>query len=304
MRAAGLILILMVAVLAGALVLTQTPAPARAALLAHLALPFQATGITFEADTNRAGSDYRDFDIQADPNACRAECWKDATCKSFTYVKPGTQGQYAHCWLKSAVPNGSANTCCVSGYKTGGDSNPSLEVDVNRRGGDYQDFELRSNNPYDCRTACANDGRCASFTYVRPSFFGPNSHCFLKGSVPNATQEGCCISGVVRAGGGGGGTAITWDNSSAKDHRGHNGEHYSYSCPGGGTPATVWGTDTYTDDSSICTAAVHAGIINLQSGGTVTIEIRGGQQGFQGSTRYGITTRDYGGWPGSYIFVR
>lgn len=307
MKVAGWFSIIVAAALiAGVLALTRVPAPVEAALLARLEAPFQAANITYEVDTNRYGSDYRNFDIQADPNACRTACWQDAACKAYTYVKPGAAGQYAHCWLKSEVPGASANACCVSGYKTGGDTNSGLEVDVNRLGSDYQDFELRSNNPYDCRDACTKDSRCASFTYLRPSFWGQYSHCFLKNSVPNATREGCCISGVVRAGGGDrrGGTAINWDTNSAQEHRGKNGERYSYSCPSGGTASSAWGTDTYTDDSSICTAAVHAGLITLQSGGTVTIEIRPGQRGYQGSTRYGISTRNYDGWPGSFGFVR
>ena len=164
------------------------------------AAPFQSN-VTLEADTNRAGSDYRDFEIQADPRYCASACANDSTCRAYTYVKPGIQGVNAHCWLKNEVPNASANGCCVSGVKSGGESTPALEVNVNRRGGDYQDFELRSNNPYDCRDACQRDGRCASFTYVRPSHMGPYSHCFLKGSVPAATQENCCISGALRSGG-------------------------------------------------------------------------------------------------------
>ena len=170
------------------------------------AVPFQSANITLENDTNRPGSDYRDFDIQADPNACRTACWNDSACRAYTYVKPGVQGQNAHCWLKNAVPNPSGSNCCVSGYKTSGGSDTSgLEVNINRRGGDYSDFELRSNNPYDCRQACSNDARCASFTYVRPSYFGQYSHCFLKSNVPDGAQDSCCISGVLRSGSTGGG---------------------------------------------------------------------------------------------------
>ena len=217
MKLLGLLVITVALMLAGTLAIAHFSNSNSEA-----AAPFQAGNITVENDTNRPGSDYRNFDVQADPNACRTACWNDATCKAYTYVKPGVQGQYAHCWLKNSTPTPSANNCCVSGVKTGGDTNSGLEVDVNRRGGDYQDFELKSNNPYDCRQACSNDGRCASFTYVRPSFFGQYSHCFLKNSVPGGTQDGCCISGVLRSGGGGGGGggntgganfSGTWDSS-------------------------------------------------------------------------------------------
>ncbi|HEY0347836.1 MAG TPA: PAN domain-containing protein [Pyrinomonadaceae bacterium] len=157
-----------------------------------------------EYDTNRPGADYRNFEIaQADPAICRNECASDSTCKAFTYVKPGLQGARAHCWLKSDVTTASANTCCVSGIKSGSNSSSGLEVNVNRLGGDYRDYELADNNPNHCRDDCMADSRCQSFTFLRPSYRGPNAHCFLKNSVPAATQETCCISGV-KAGGGGG----------------------------------------------------------------------------------------------------
>lgn len=74
------------------------------------------------------------------------------------------------------------------------------------------------------------------------------------------------------------------------------GKAVKFVCPAGGAgkESTVWGTDTYTHDSSICTAAVHAGKIQLESGGPVTIEIRSGEPSYKGSLRNGIKTHDYG----------
>ena len=65
----------------------------------------------------------------------------------------------------------------------------------------------------------------------------------------------------------------------------------------------LYGTDVYTDDSSICTAAVHAGLISFQAGGSVTIEIRQGQSSYAGSARNGVTSKGYGSWNGSFVFV-
>ncbi len=62
----------------------------------------------------------------------------------------------------------------------------------------------------------------------------------------------------------------------------------------------LWGTDIYTDDSSICTAAVHAGLINTASGGTVLVEGLGGQPSYSGSQRNGLNSGNYGGWGGSF----
>jgi hypothetical protein len=66
---------------------------------------------------------------------------------------------------------------------------------------------------------------------------------------------------------------------------------------------TVWGTDTYTDDSSVCTAAVHAGLITLASGGPVTFEMRPGLDSYEASTRNGIASRSWGVWSSSFVFV-
>ena len=50
------------------------------------------------------------------------------------------------------------------------------------------------------------------------------------------------------------------------------GSRLVYVCPANGRPDQVWGTTIYTDDSSVCTAAVHAGLITVADGGIVTIE--------------------------------
>ncbi|MEO3472631.1 LCCL domain-containing protein [Roseomonas sp. CAU 1739] len=62
---------------------------------------------------------------------------------------------------------------------------------------------------------------------------------------------------------------------------------------------TVWGSGTYTNDSRVCRAAIHAGAIPV-TGGTVTVTPAPGQQAYQGSTANGIATEDYGPWAGSF----
>jgi hypothetical protein len=92
-------------------------------------------------------------------------------------------------------------------------------------------------------------------------------------------------------------------SATAAAFRGQNGAHYVYTCPFYGTAGSIWGTDIYTDDSSVCTAAVHAGLITLAGGGSVTIEIRPGQASYTGSTRNRITSSSYPSWQGSYVLV-
>ncbi|HLL52497.1 MAG TPA: LCCL domain-containing protein [Myxococcaceae bacterium] len=107
--------------------------------------------------------------------------------------------------------------------------------------------------------------------------------------------------GPMDGGGGGNPTNITYSED-ASEHRGKNGQRFRYVCPPNGTTSSVWGTDVYTDDSSICTAAVHAGKFSLAAGGTVTIEIRPGQAAYVGTTRNSVTSSDYGSWSGSFVF--
>jgi hypothetical protein len=67
-----------------------------------------------------------------------------------------------------------------------------------------------------------------------------------------------------------------------------------------GDEATVWGTDIYTDDSSVCLAAAHAGVITLAEGGTVQVTMLPGEDNYEGTKRNGVTTSDYGTWGGSF----
>jgi LCCL domain-containing protein/PAN domain-containing protein len=102
---------------------------------------------------------------------------------------------------------------------------------------------------------------------------------------------------------GGGQTASTINWGTNVRGQGQSGQQFTYVCPANGSPASVWGTDIYTDDSSICTAAVHAGLITFAAGGTVAIEIRPGQPSYTGSVRNGVSSSSYGSWGSSYVFV-
>jgi cysteine-rich repeat protein len=85
-------------------------------------------------------------------------------------------------------------------------------------------------------------------------------------------------------------------------YRGSNGTEVSCHCSSSATAGgTVWGTAMYTDDSALCRAAVHAGVVPL-AGGTVHAVMAAGVSSYGASTRNGVTTRSYGNWPGSYYF--
>lgn len=99
-------------------------------------------------------------------------------------------------------------------------------------------------------------------------------------------------------------TPIAWTTGSGK-WVGYWGRRESVFCPAGGVLHGAWGTDIYTDDSSICTAAVHAGLITPKDGGPVTIEMRPDAGRYAGSVRNGVRTGDWlEPWTGAYVFVR
>ena len=66
------------------------------------------------------------------------------------------------------------------------------------------------------------------------------------------------------------------------------GKTYSCACPALGEPAIVYGSDVYTADSSICTAAVQAGVLQRSAAASVTLQTIASPQVFKGATRNGI----------------
>src|SRR5258706_9421976 len=96
------------------------------------------------------------------------------------------------------------------------------------------------------------------------------------------------------------GTPTTWD-ANATSLNGTDGQTLTLACSPGGAAHSVWGSDIYTSDSSICTAAVHSGLINYQQGGAVTIELRPGRTIYGCSERNGVTTSAYGSYQHSFV---
>ena len=78
------------------------------------------------------------------------------------------------------------------------------------------------------------------------------------------------------------------------------GESRTLECSSAGTISSVWGTDTYTADSKICTAAVLEGLITVEDGGDVTIEAVEGLDSYEGSTANGVTSTDYAAYPKAF----
>lgn len=76
------------------------------------------------------------------------------------------------------------------------------------------------------------------------------------------------------------------------------------SCPPLTRFGEVWGTDLYTDDSSVCTAAAHAGHIDPEAGGVFALRMKPGQQTYAGSRRNGVVSAAWGQWDFSFSIER
>jgi len=95
-------------------------------------------------------------------------------------------------------------------------------------------------------------------------------------------------------------TPIGWDTA-ANGFKNDEGQIYKFRCPEQGVEHTIWGSDVYTLDSSICTAAVHAGLFSLANGGIVTVEFRPGRLTYGSTVRNGIKSKTFGEYPNSFV---
>ena len=89
-------------------------------------------------------------------------------------------------------------------------------------------------------------------------------------------------------------------SANAVAYRGRVGQRVVVKCPPTAALPPIWGTDIYTDDSSICSAGVHSGAIKAEVGGTVTVEIRNGERSYAASVRNRVESFGYGEWEGSF----
>jgi len=148
--------------------------------------------------------------------------------------------------------------------------------------------------------ACAFDLVCAREQDLAGALAGVESPRPFEVSPPGylsactSTFETCAREGCeVRA------DEIALDQSSPADGP------LTYDCPPGCDFRDDWGSagvDIYTDDSSICTSAIHAGAIDT-NGGRVTFWMAPAQLTYPGSTRNGVTTEEWDEyWERSFVF--
>ena len=121
---------------------------------------------------------------------------------------------------------------------------------------------------------------------------------FLAACGGGANGRGFSYNGLV--------TNAEW-TTSAMEYRGQNGVIVGYECaPNQDRVAvgTVWGTGTYSDDSSVCAAGVHAGAITFAKGGVVVFEALAGQESYTGSNQNGVESANWPSWEGSFSILQ
>ena len=73
-------------------------------------------------------------------------------------------------------------------------------------------------------------------------------------------------------------------------------------CAADAGKGSLWGSGTYTTDSDICKAAVHAGLIKTGTGGKVTVQSAPGCSAYEGTEANGIKSSKWNSYPGSFVF--
>ena len=157
------------------------------------------------AQTNfdRPGGDYLNSPVTSgDPADCALACERDRRCRAWSFNYPTDVTAGAVCWLKNSVPSRVQDNCCVSGVRGAGVVEPrngAIETSIDRFGGDYKNFELKSSDGDEgCQAACTADSKCRAWTYARPGYAGRDAHCFLKKDIKPPRRKPGFTSGVVR----------------------------------------------------------------------------------------------------------
>jgi hypothetical protein len=156
-----------------------------------------------QVNFDRPGSDYQHSLVSSgDPADCALVCERDRRCRAWSFNYPTDIAGGAVCWLKNNVPARIQDNCCVSGVRGAGvvePRNKAVETSIDRFGGDYRNFGLKSGEGDEaCKAACVDDNKCRAWTYARPGYVGKDAHCFLKKEIKPPRRKAGFISGVVR----------------------------------------------------------------------------------------------------------
>ncbi|CCE05667.1 conserved exported hypothetical protein [Bradyrhizobium sp. STM 3843] len=196
------------------------------ALLACLIVVAPGSPGLAQTYSDRPGGDYMSAPISSgDPADCALLCEHDRRCRAWSFTYPTVVETGAVCWLKNSVPARVPDNCCVSGVRGAGVveiRNDAVETSIDRPGGDYRGFEIKTTEPKGaekgadkekdkdkqaekaadaediCKAACTGDNKCRAWTFARPGYAGKEAHCFLKKEIKPPRRRAGFTSGVVR----------------------------------------------------------------------------------------------------------
>jgi hypothetical protein len=94
------------------------------------------------------------------------------------------------------------------------------------------------------------------------------------------------------------------DPGNLKAFESQQGKVFAFKVTGTAAGGSVWGSDTYTTDSKLSMAAVHAGVVKVGETGIVHLKIIPSPPSFAGTTRHGITTSNYGRYTAAYQILK
>jgi LCCL domain len=98
-------------------------------------------------------------------------------------------------------------------------------------------------------------------------------------------------------------TKVLADPGTLTSYRGQVGKTFLFEITGT-TDRSIAGSDIYTDDSALSTAAVHAGALRAGQTAIVRVTILAGQETYTASTRRGVTSGQSTAFPGSFRVER
>jgi hypothetical protein len=93
------------------------------------------------------------------------------------------------------------------------------------------------------------------------------------------------------------------DPGNLKAFESQQGKVLAFSVTGAAGGGGIWGTDSYTTDSRLAMAAVHAGVLQAGETGVVYVKVTPSPASFTGSVRNGVSTSGYGTYTAAYEFV-
>jgi len=148
-----------------------------------------------------------------------------------------------------------------------------------------------------CSVGCSKENKPASEAASASASTPPPASA----AIPPPASAAPAAAGGVLSNDAGAAVALQCAQT-ARDVPGNQGTSWYMKCPAACAEARpIWGTEIFTDDSSVCRAAVHAQAISPSEGGLILVTWAPAQATYVGTTRNGVTSQDYGSWGRSFF---